>query len=304
MSELGTTFLVVNPKAGRVSAARREGEVERFCAEIERHGGAAEVRRTSAPGDATRFAAEAARAGKAAQLVVCGGDGTVNEALQGLAGTGARLALAVWPRGTANVLAKELRMPARAEQVAGVVARGRARRVHLGRAIEERTGEGRYFLLMAGVGLDASVVRGVPPRLKKRVGEAAFWYAGLGHLARWSPTTFRVEIEGHTYAATFAAVGKSPRYGGNLAITPRARLDSASFEVCLVDSRSRLRYLYLLSHALRRGGVRERAPGVRFVRAARLRAEGDAPVQLDGELVGQLPMIFEVSPHTIELLVP
>src|SRR3954447_8177445 len=104
---------------------------------------------------------------------------------------------------------------------------------------------------MAGVGLDASIVSRVHPRLKRRVGEAAFWYSGLGHLARWQPIPFNVEVEGHTLRATFAAIGNAAHYGGNLAITPRARLENPEFELCIVDSKSRLRFLYLLSHAIR-----------------------------------------------------
>jgi diacylglycerol kinase family enzyme len=157
--------------------------------------------------------------------------------------------------------------------------------------------------MIAGVGLDASVVRQVRPGLKRRVGEAAFWYAGLGHLAHWQPVSFRVEINGESLPATFAAIGNAAHYGGNLAITPRARINQPDFEVCLVNSQSRLHYLYLLSHAMR-GGVSERARGVRFLRTTRTRVEGDALVQIDGELVGSLPMTFEVAPGAVEIITP
>ena len=117
--------------------------------------------------------------------------------------------------------------------------------------------------MMAGVGLDASVVRSVRPRLKRRVGEAAFWYAGLAHLAHWVPREFTVEVEGERLPATYAAVGKAPWYGGGLAITPRARLDADEFEVCVINTHSRLRYLRLLGHAMRGGAPEEgtRGPG-------------------------------------------
>ncbi|HEY0080743.1 MAG TPA: diacylglycerol kinase family protein [Pyrinomonadaceae bacterium] len=292
--------MISNPRAGR-GGARRALAVERFRELLGEHGVEVEVRNTERAGDATYLAKRAVHAG-VGEVIVSGGDGTINEALQGLVGSGVRLA--VWPAGTANVLARELRMPFDAAEVAHVCARGRTQRVSIGCAVAGHNGAKRYFMLMAGVGLDASVVQRVRPRLKRRVGEAAFWYAGLGHLAHWEPKEFHVEIEGEIYRATFAAVGKAPRYGGGLAITPRARLDAPEFEICLVDSQSRFRYLRLLSHAMR-GGVPENAEkSVRFIRAARLRADGDAFVQADGELIGRLPMSFEVAPETIELVIP
>ena len=190
-----------------------------------------------------------------------------------------------------------------ARRAAAVLLGGRTRRITLGLATSERTGERRYFFMMAGVGLDASVVRHVRPRLKRHLGEAAFWYAGLGHLAHWRPRVFTVEVGGETLPATYAAVGKAPWYGGKLAITPRARLDADEFEVCVIDTHSRLRYLRLLGHAMR-GGAPEGTPGVTFRRASRLRCDGDVQVQADGELIGELPMSFEVVPEGLEVIVP
>jgi diacylglycerol kinase (ATP) len=293
-----TAVLISNPNAGRGGASRAR-EVARFVESLKRRGIAVEAFDTTGPNDAARLAARVTREG-ARDVIVSGGDGTINEALQGLVGTGARLA--VWPRGTANVLARELKLPFDAERAAELIARGRATSVHVGCAHAERTGERRYFFLMAGIGLDAEIVSRVRPRLKRRVGEAAFWYSGLGHLAHWQPVSFNVEVEGRTLPATFAAIGKAAHYGGNLAITPRARMKEPEFEVCVVDSTSRLHFLYLLSHAMRRRGVAEEMRGVEFIRTARARVTGDAPVQIDGELTGRLPMTFEIAPAPIEII--
>ena len=289
-------ILIANPRAGRGGRARARS-IELFCEHLRRRGIEIEVAHTSAPHDAARLAAEAARAGYL-EVIVSGGDGTINEALQGLVGTEVRLG--VWPAGTANVLARALKLPFEPDGAAEIFARGRTSTVRLGCATQEQSGERRYFFLMAGIGLDASVAERVRPRLKRRVGQAAFWFSGLEHLARWQPRGFQIEIDGQTFPATFAAIGKSPRYGGDLAITPRARLDAPDFEVCIVNSQSRLRYLHLLSHALR-GGVSESFSGVCFRRAARLRATGDALVQADGEIIGRLPMSFEIIPGTLEI---
>lgn len=291
--------LIYNPNAGRGVDPTRP--VEAFCAEARAQGVDVEVKATTGPNDAARLAVEAARAG-ATDIVARGGDGTVHEAIQGLVGASARLM--VWPAGTANVLARQLGLPRGAEKAARVLVAGRSRRITLGAATVERTGERRYFFMLAGVGLDASVVRAVRPRLKRRVGEAAFWYAGLAHLAHWVPKEFTVEIEGESLPATYAAVGKAPWYGGGLAITPRARLDAAEFEVCIIDTHSRLRYLRLLGKALRGGVPEEGARGLIFRRTARLRCTGDVGVQADGELIGELPMTFEVVREGLEVIVP
>lgn len=297
-----SVFLISNPYAGRGGAARRAREVERFCGRVEARGIRIERADTSGPRDAERLARGALERGFN-EIVVSGGDGTINEALQGLACGARSVRVGVWPAGTANVLARHLSLPFDAEAAAGVLVAAKTRRITLGRAIVEETGRARYFFLLAGVGLDASVIRDVRPRLKKRVGEAAYWYSGFGRLARWRLEAFTVEANGEEHQATYAAIGKAPWYGGGLKLTPRAQLDAKEFEVFLINTRSRARYLYLLSHALR-GGAPEGARGVRFIRASRLRAHGDAHVQVDGELIGRLPMIFDVAEESLEIIAP
>ncbi len=295
-----TVRLITNPNAGR-GGRQRAAEVARFCSLLKARGINVEVLTTTAPHEATRLVAAAAQAG-ACDIVVSGGDGTINEALQGLVGTDARLG--VWPAGTANVLARELNLPFALPGVCDVIARGTTRRIYLGCATAEGTHTRRYFCLMAGIGLDASVVAGVRPRLKRRIGKGAFWLSGLSHLVRWQPAPFNVEVNGETHTCTFAAIGKTAHYGGDLAVTPRARLDRPEFELCLVSSHSRLRFLALLAQTMRASGVTGEIEGVRFIRTTHARATGDALVQVDGELIGQLPMTFEIVRVPIEVFAP
>ena len=86
-------------------------------------------------------------------------------------------------------------------------------------------------------------------------------------------------------------------------MTPRARIDRPEFEICVIESRSRLRYLRLLSYAMR-GGIPANKRGIRFLRATRAQASGNTAVQVDGELIGNLPMTFEIAPQTVEVIVP
>ena len=291
-------LLIANPNAGQFKL-QRERATKTLCEALKKRGVAIEVQYTTAPNDASRMASEAAQKGYT-DVIVSGGDGTINEAVQGLAGTNLRLT--VWPSGTANVLGKELGMPRNPTQLAQLIATGKTFQMHLGCAEYEATKERRYFFLMAGIGLDASIVNQVNPKLKRGVGKAAFVYSGLEHLANWQPIPFRVEVNGRRYRATFAAIGKAPHYGGNLSITPNARLDQPEFEICLINSKNRLRYLQLLTQAIV-NGVEGNQKDIRFFRTTKVRAVGDVLVQADGELIGNLPMSFSIAPHSIEVTV-
>jgi YegS/Rv2252/BmrU family lipid kinase len=290
-------LLIANPAAGRGSAGRKKEELDRFCSLLKFRGVSVEVRITAGPADAARLAAEAARDGFR-EVIVAGGDGTVNEALQGLAGSEARLA--IWPRGTANVLGRELRLPRQPDKLADVIAAAKTVPICVGCATAEATGARRYFLLMAGIGLDAAIAARVKPGFKRRAGEAAFWYAGVEEFLTWKPSRFQLEVHGKQYPATLAVLGKAPRYGGNLAMTPRARIDRPEFEILVVDSLSRWRFLQLLPSAMFRN-IPDGARGVTYLYADQARAAGGAaPVQVDGEVIGGLPVSFTVTPHVIE----
>jgi len=290
--------LISNPKTGRYVSRRKT--IQELASDLASRGIEVDLKLTNGPGDAAELAARAAHNGST-DVIVAGGDGTINEAIQGMVGSKARLG--ILPRGTANVLARELGLPMNVDEAITVAAQGKSRRIHFGVAIDETTNERRHFVLMAGIGLDASVVRRVQPSLKRRIGKGAFWLSGLSHLATWNPRLFKLEIEGQSYGATFAAIGKAARYGGDLMITPRARLDEPEFEVCIIETFSRVQYLHLLSYAMREG-MPDDKKGVRFIKTSQVRAVGDAAVQVDGEVIGHLPMRFEISPHSLEVIVP
>ncbi len=292
-------LLISNPRTGRYGA-RRAPQLQPLCDLLRSQAIEVDQISTGSPGDATRLAAGAAASGFN-EVIVAGGDGTINEALQGL--IGANLRLGILPTGTGNVLARELKLPLNIRQAAEVIAAGVTRKIHAGCARDETGATKRYFLLMAGIGLDAAVVSRVHPGLKKRIGKAAFWYSGLSELADWQPVPFEIEVEGQSYEATFAVIGKAAGYGGELTVTPRARIDRPEFEICIISSRSRLRYLRLLSHVMR-GGIPPNKQDIQFLRARQARARGTTAVQVDGELIGNLPMSFEIAPSTIEVFVP
>src|SRR5262245_22635359 len=140
--EMKVIPLIYNPTAG---ALRRDpGKIERLTRVLARQGVDVLLLPTNCAGDATRFASQSVNDG-AEIVVVCGGDGTIKEAAQSLVGT--ETALAVWPCGTANVLARELRLPGHETALSELIAGRSERTISVGRAVKPETGWERYFLL-------------------------------------------------------------------------------------------------------------------------------------------------------------
>lgn len=285
--------LIYNPCAGR----GRHNDQSIYCLRslLHQRGIALEIHATSQPGDATRLTEQIREQGSDF-VIVKGGDGTLNEVLQGIVGSS--LVLAIWPAGTANVLARLLRIPRQPEALVRMIVAGRVRRISVGRA------GSRYFFLMAGIGLDASIVQQVNPALKRYGGILAFWIAGMKHLLTWRAPVFTVELEDEVIPATFAAVALSPSYGGGLLIAPDAQLDDEWFRVCCVTTRSKWRYLVYLPLAF--GGWHVNRRSVVYRKSRRVRASASSPVavQVDGEVVGCLPMSFELIPSAVRVIVP
>jgi YegS/Rv2252/BmrU family lipid kinase len=288
-----SAVLVHNPGSGQ--SRDRFHSVARMVDALRNRGLSVTPHVTDGPGDATRLAAAALET-HADLVIVHGGDGTVNEAMQVLVGTSTRLA--VWPGGTSNVLARELGLPGSLEVLADVIAGERTRRVSVGRAGE------RYFLLMAGVGLDADVVRAVHPGLKRLTGEGAYWMAGLKQLTDWHPVPFLLETEAGQHSATFAVVANAASYGGGLQFAPEARMDDDLLDICLFDSTQRHRFARYLAAAFT--GSHLGMPGVTYLKTRRAVVHGDRSrfVQVDGELHGPLPVSFECVPDALSLVVP
>jgi diacylglycerol kinase family enzyme len=219
---------------------------------------------------------------------------------------GSRVPLAIWPAGTANVLARELKLPADATAVAHMVLEGKPRRISVGRAVW--SGGERFFFLMAGVGLDASIVRALHPLAKARWGEGAFWLAGLQHFVAWRPQAFHVQLEGRRYKSAFTVVGNAATYAGGFRITPRARMDEALLDVCIYPLRA---FAWQYSQNIVASWRGRRHGGVVYRKTTSVQMEPmpqhrDNPpwVQVDGELLAPLPMRFEIVPDALTLWVP
>ena len=291
--------IIYNPMSGR--PARRADNARRMAELLAARGIQSEARATAGPDDATRLAREAVNNGSDI-IISYGGDGTLNEVLQGIVGT--RAALAVWAGGTANVVARDLCLPTDVDRLAEVIAAGKTSRITLGLARSDAEAQGRYFFMFAGIGLDASIARKVNPKLKRRTGEFAFWVEGIKHILTWRAETFVIEIDGKKFESVFALIGNGKGYGGGFCLAPNARLEEPMFEVYIVPKRStNLAYLRDLA-AVARGNPAIK--GVNIVKGRHVKANSSHEpwVEVDGELIGPLPMTFDVVPDALSVIVP
>jgi diacylglycerol kinase (ATP) len=231
-------------------------------------------------------------------ILVLGGDGTINETVNGMFGSDA--VLGVLPGGTANVLAMELGLGSRLEPAIDRLSGCSPKRVSLGRLCQSGQ-PGRHFLMMAGAGFDAQVVCDLSPGLKKRAGKLAYWVAGFSQIVK-RVGQLETRIDGNTYPCGFALMSRVRNYGGDLELASGASLLSNEFETVMFEGSNPLRYaFYMLAVAVKQV---QKMPGVHTVRATLVELLGDAPIQIDGEYLGRSPATIEIVPDALTILVP
>jgi diacylglycerol kinase (ATP) len=255
---------------------------------------------TSGPGTASDLARRAIDGG-ADLVLAAGGDGTINEVVNGMAHSD--VPLGILPAGTANVLACELGIGRKLENAADALAGCTPERMALGKI--SSAGSSRYFLMMAGAGLDADIVFHVNQRLKDALGKVAYWVGGFRKFGRALPE-LTVEAEGRTFRVSFALASRVRNYGGDLEIAQSISLFDDHFELVLFEGANSFAYVkYMLGVLLRRHhGMR----GVTILNTAKavFTNPDDARIhlQVDGEYAGLLPASVEIVPNALTLLVP
>jgi len=290
--------LISNPEAGR-NRRRRSHQIESAARELEQSGMLVTEIETAGPGDGANLARSAIKTG-AELIVVCGGDGTINAVVGGMAHS--HVPLAILPGGTANVLARELGLPLEISAAARAISRSTPRRVALGQAGT------RYFVLMAGVGFDARVVREVDGRWKKLFGMTTYVIEALRQLVWFgAPPPFILCADGQRQIATFACISKSQFYGP-IRMVREADLFSDHFHTYCFHSANPLRYVLYALAVL--AGSAGRLSDITHIRSRKFHCEqigtngAKVFLQVDGELVGQLPCTIEIVPDALTLLVP
>jgi len=294
-------LVIFNPIAGRGARAK----LSRALRALERLGAEVRLRETAAPGEAEAFAREASR-GNFDGVVIAGGDGTLNEVVNGL--EDASLPIAVFPFGTENVLAREIGLPRNPERAAEIAMRGPARLISVGEVVFENRAAARRFLLMTGVGFDAEVVSGLDLDLKRRIGKLAFAWSILLRLWRYRPVEYAVAVESVAgsarYSAASAIASKARFYAGPFVLAPAAALAHRSFQLALLKRPGRGAALACLVALV--GGFLHRLRQVEIatVTSATFSRPAGAPVQIDGDPLGRLPITVRIADRPLLLVYP
>lgn len=288
--------LICNPRAGKGAG---DNGLKPALDLLQRAGWSVDVKQSARPGDATRIAHEAVNQGLDAVLVA-GGDGTLNEAVQALADT--ETALGYLPYGTVNIWARELGIPFRPMAAARTVIDGRIEQVDLGIANE------RYFLLMAGIGFDGEVVRRAQSleRHKKRFGVLPYVAASITTVPLYTGADVELRYEAviRRVQALMLVVGNTRLYGGRFQLTPNAVANDGWLDLCIVKGRGPLALLRHTLPLLLSGKATHSDVEILRVRELSVHADEPLALQLDGEFNGMTPVTIRVAPRALRAIVP
>lgn len=295
--------LIYNPVAGPRDARR---EIKQICTYLEQSGWTIDVTATEKPGDGISKAREAAQA-KRDVVLVAGGDGSVNDVVNGLVGT--ETALGVIPVGTGNLWAKQLGVPTyallnplRLREAANGLLKGTMRRVDVGRV------NGHHFLCWASVGLDAQVTTQMEPRPRhtKRLGALPYIFAAFMVARDFKGTLARVLIDSQPVRerTLLILISNIRQYGGVFDVARDARIDDGLLDVFVFKG---VGFSYILRHLVKILGQRYlQDPQVVYRQARRIHVDADdqMPVQVDGDPLNATPVAVEVAPRALRILVP
>lgn len=284
------TIVIVNPTAGSPEHVRSWQE------RVESLVGDCPVRVTSHPGDAEALARRAVGEGFR-RIVAAGGDGTVNQVANGLATTDATLG--VLPMGSVNVFAMEIGLPLHNLQRCWEIIEDS--NVHL---VDLPSANKRYFVQLAGVGLDAQVVKETSLAFKRNFGPLGYLISAAQIAAR-QPPKLCIESENTSVEeGSFVLVGNGRLYGGPFPFFKRASSDDGLFDVVVFKRLGYLEIVKYLQDVLFNSDIT--APEIEYFQTQRLRitSDQDVPLELDGELAGNCPVDFRIREKALRILVP
>ena len=282
--------VILNPTARSARAGDRLDAIKHLSPRVEVH-------ETTGPGSARRKAARLASAG-APVIVAAGGDGTINEVVNGIADAGpdCRTAVGMLPSGTMNVFARELALPAdRLDECWALIERGNVREVDLWMAGETA------FCQLAGAGLDASIIAGTTWEQKRTLGPLSYILSGLRVLAGKAPA-LTVTVPGRDpITGTAVLMGNGRLYGGPIPLFPDAHLDDGLLDIVILHAHGPVDLMALGGSILtgKYGGK-----SATYLQAAELEisSEREVPVEVDGDLAGTTPLKVRHAGHRLRVI--
>ncbi|MEW6719633.1 MAG: diacylglycerol kinase family protein [Thermodesulfobacteriota bacterium] len=283
--------VIYNPVAGPKVANR----IERIRAFLMSRAVDFRILWTDGAGDAVLMAREAAANGADA-VVAVGGDGTIHEVANGLAGSGARLLIV--PGGTGNVFARELGLPKSVEGCLSLLDEGKTITVPLGKAND------RYFVLLASAGFDAEVVEQMNHRQKNYLGIAAYGLVGIRHFLRAHPPLWLDLPDRERIEAQAVFVVRGRKYGGNVVIAPDGNIEGNTFQVVALLRKGRWGIAKFAIDILTGRHARSRHVMIREETTVTVRSRIPSASQVDGEYLGPLPVRFTMTDVPLRIVVP
>ena len=291
------TCVIFNPTARGEKAKRFRHHLDAISTE-------STLKRTTTAGGARRLASQAVEEGFET-IVAAGGDGTVNEVLNGIGDVPEgleRARLGVLPLGTVNVFARELSLPIQFEPAWQVIRNGHEARIDLPRVQAGGEPKPRYFAQLAGAGLDARAIELVKWQVKKLIGPLAYVLAGLNAVLRAaSPIT--ATGGGNTLTGELVLIGNGRFYGGSFNLFPQANLRDGLLDVCVIPRANWLTLARCGPGLLLWKGLPASVTKLFRTPSLTLTSPSAVPVQIDGELVGHLPATFSIEPSRLRVLV-
>jgi len=284
------TVVILNPASGSPDSLR--GWQER----VESIACRCPIRITSHTGEAKALARRAVEEGFE-KIVAAGGDGTVNEVVNGIAGSNA--ALGLLPIGTVNVFAMELGLPSRDLKVCWDIVQGANVRL-----VDLPSANGRCFVQLAGVGLDAQVVKETSLAFKHSFGPLSYLISAAQIAGRQPPELVIKSADTSVNEASFVLIGNGRLYGGPFPFFKRAIIDDGLFDVVVFKRLGYLEIIKYLQDVIFSSDIR--APEIEYFQTHRLHitSEQDVPLELDGELAGSCPVTFQIQQKALRVLAP
>lgn len=293
---LVTSVIITNPTSG--SFHRHPADHLTTLAFLREQGWQVELWPTSGPGDAQKLARQAVEQ-KIQVVIAAGGDGTINEIIQGLAGS--QTALGILPTGTVNVWAREMGIPLDIVKARAILVNGQTRSIDLGQVNE------RYFLLMVGIGFDGEVTQVVERRLLKRLGVIGYAMAAVWFGSSYVGFPVTLKIDGLSPLRTRALqiiVGNTQLYAGAFKFTWQARCDDGLLDLCVVHQRGFFGRLFVLRDFILRREQRLLWVSYHTFKEVVIETSKPVALQIDGDAAGHTPAIFRVAPGALSVIIP
>ncbi len=291
-----SVILINNPVAKKSS----QNKIRQACDIFMSGGFSVKVLITKQKGDAENFARDSLKE-KPTMIVAAGGDGTVNEIANGIAGS--EIPLAILPLGTTNVLAKEIGIPENVKNSVHIAMQKSFRKISLGKiTLTDSPFIKRYFILMAGIGYDGETVYNINQNIKKITGKGAYIFSGIKTLFKWNQKELKFLINDKNYLAYSAIIGKASKYAGNFHVTPDVKLTEPFFQIALFKGNSKLDMFRYITGIIT--GNLLKMKDVEFIKTKDITIDGSAHIQIDGDYFGKTPAKIEIEKDALRLIYP